>query len=332
MNKKVVWAGNSYFASHMRSAGWHVAVLPREFEAVSWADIVAISGFIPDVFIYGDCSVPPFLRDVESFPCPTVLYAIDTHIHSWYPRYAQGFDLCCVAMRDHLPAFSGHRLGDRQLRWLPLFAKDQDRRLEIQDGPRYEMIFVGKNDPELTPGRHGLLKELSGKVPLTVLQGRYAELYARSKLVLNVSEHGDLNFRVFEALGCGACLLTPRVGHGLLDLFEDGRELFTYDPEDVPRLAALILELLADGPRRAAAADAGLAAVDGKHRAAIRAGEFMDWICAHDLDRLVRDRLAAQDQIRQRYLRLLYLHLAQVENNPARARVFLEFAGPGRVV
>jgi hypothetical protein len=329
MQKNVVWAGNPYFASHMRSAGWHVVVLPRNFTSVSWTDIVAFSGFAPDVFIYGDCSVQPFLRDVEAFPCPTVFYAIDTHIHSWYPRYAQCFDLCCVAMRDHMSGFRGHRLGNEQLLWLPLFAKDHDRRLNLRDGSRYDIVFVGKNDPVLTPGRYALLRELRGKVPLTVLQGPYAELYARAKLVLNVSEHGDLNFRVFEALGCGACLITPRVGHGLLDLFSDGRNLFTYDPEDVPGLAALITELLPDGPRREAVADAGLAAVDGKHRAAIRARELMEWIFGQDLDRLVRDRLGAQDQIRQRYLRLLYLHLAESQSNPARARTFMDFAGPG---
>lgn len=331
MQKSVVWVGNPYFASHMRSAGWHVVILPREFEDVSWTDIVAYSGFTPDIFIYGDCSVQPFLRDVESFPCPTVFYAIDTHIHSWYPRYAQGFDLCCVAMRDHMSGFRGHRLGDEQLLWLPLFAKDHVRRLAVHDGARYEVVFVGKNDPVLTPGRYALLRELLCKVPLTVLQGPYAELYARARLVLNVSEHGDLNFRVFEALGCGACLITPRVGHGLLDLFADGRELFTYDPDDVPRLTALILELLADGPRREAVADAGLAVVDGKHRAAMRAREFMDWVSGQDLGRLVRDRLGAQFLIRQRYLRLLYLHLAESQNNPVRARKFMEFAGPAPV-
>lgn len=332
MQKIVAWAGNPYFASHMRTAGYHVVVLPRSLCTVTWADVTAQCGAVPDLFIYGDCSVPPFLRDIESFPCATVFYAIDTHIHSWYPRYAQAFDLCSVAMRDHLPTFSGHRLGNEQIAWLPLFAKDQDRRVEIHDGPRYEVVFVGKNDPSLTPVRHKLLQELGGKVPLTVLQGRYDELYARAKLVLNISEHEDLNFRVFETLGCGACLVTPRVGHGLLDLFSDGKELFTYDADDLEQLAALIRDLLADETRRNEVADAGLAAVDGKHRAADRAREFMEWIAAHDLAQLVRGRLAAKKWIRQSCLRLLYLHLAHAEADAERARMYVEFAGPGPVV
>lgn len=332
MQKIAAWAGNAYFASHMRSAGYHVVVLPRHLRTVTWTDVTHHCGTAPDVFVYGDCSVPPFLRDIESFPCPTVFYAIDTHIHSWYPRYAQGVDLCCVAMRDHLLSFAGHRLGNEQIAWLPLFAKDTDRRIPIHDGPRYDVVFVGKNDPLLTPGRHKLLQELAGRVPLTVLQGRYDELYSRAKLVLNISEHGDLNFRVFEALGCGACLITPRVGHGLRDLFSDGKELFTYDPNDIPALAELVRELLADDVRRLEVAEAGLAAVEGMHQAADRAREFMEWISAHDLARLVRKRLAAKEWVRQTYLRLLYLHLADAESDVERARMYVEFAGPGPVM
>lgn len=329
MKQIVAWAGNAYFVSHMRNAGYHVVVLPKSFRAVGWDDIIEHCGTVPDMFIYGDCSVLPFLRDIESFPCPTIFYAIDTHIHSWYPRFAQAFDLCCVAMRDHLSAFAGHRLRDDQISWLPLFAKDQDRRTDIHDNPRYDVVFVGKNDPSLTPVRHRLLQELGDKVPLTVLQGRYNEVYARAKLVLNISEHGDLNFRVFEALGCGACLITPRVGHGLLDLFSDGKDLFTYDADDLPALVRLIRELLADESRRDRVADAGLAAVEGKHRAADRAREFMEWISAQDLTHLVRERLAAKEGIRQGYLRLLYLHLAKAEADAERARMYMEFVGSG---
>lgn len=332
MQKNVVWAGNAYFASHMRNAGYHVVVLPRNLDVVTWSDVVTHCGGVPDVFIYGDCSRQPFLKDVESFMCATVFYAIDTHIHSWYQRYAQAFDLCCVAMRDHLAGFAGHRLESDQLRWLPLFAKDQDRPIPSGDKPRYEVVFVGKNDPQLTPGRYALLKALGDRVPLTVLQGGYAELYSRAKLVLNVSEHGDLNFRVFETLGCGACLITPRVGHGLLDLFTDGEELFTYDSNDVPSLVSLISKLLSDETKRRVVAAAGLSAVDMKHRAATRGQEFIEWLRAHDLSQLAKRRLAARDLIRRDYLRLLYLHLAQAESSAARARMYLDFAGPGTVM
>ena len=327
--KCIAWAGNAYFASHMRNAGYRVFVMPRNVSSLSWDDVVAKCGMSPDIFIYGDMSVTPFLKRVESFPCLTVFYAIDTHIHSWYPRYAQAFDVCCVAMRDHLPAFLGHRLCDGQVFWLPLFSKDQDRRIGDDGSKSFEVIFVGKNDPHITPGRFRLLKYLAARVPLEVRQGSYPELYGQARLVLNISEHGDLNFRVFEALGCGACLVTPRVGHGLLDLFRDGENLFSYEMGDREGLVRLIRAVLADEGRRKRVADNGLALVNERHRAANRSAELMALIEGVDAGRLVAERLGKAKEIHQDYLRLLYLHFAETEASPGRAGMYLEFAGRG---
>lgn len=326
MNRLVAWAGNPYFAHAMRELGWDSVVLPPE-AMLSWSDILSRCGRAPDLFIYGDVSAPPFLQGVEAFPCPTVFYAIDTHIHSWYPLYAQAFDLCCVAMRDHLPLFLNQRLGPEQVRWLPLFSREQDRPMPEAGPVVDDVIFVGKNDPDLTPGRYRFLQELGRRVPLTVRQGSYPELYARARLVLNVSEHGDLNFRVFEALGCGGCLLTPRVGHGLAELFRDGEELFIYDPEMMDDLVRLIDALLADPRRRERVAGQGRAAVLRGHQSMHRARQLFRWMEAMDLDTLAGTRLAAKDQIRA-WLRVVYLHFAEAEGNALRAQMYLrDFAG-----
>jgi glycosyltransferase involved in cell wall biosynthesis len=330
MTKKIIaWAGNAYFAAHMRNAGHQVFVMPRNVPFLTWDDIVSRCGSPPDLFVYGDMSVTPFLKQVESFPCLTVFYAIDTHIHSWYGRYAQAFDVCCVAMRDHMTGFSGHRLQKGQVFWLPLFSKDHDRRIAPETSPPFDLIFVGKNDPHITPGRFRLLKYLAEHVPLEVRQGSYPELYGQARLVLNISEHGDLNFRVFEALGCGACLVTPRVGHGLLELFRDGTDLFTYEMGDRDGLVRLIRDVLANEKRRRAVADSGLTLVNARHRAVHRSAELMEMLEGIDGGRLVASRLAETEAIRQEYLRLLYLHFAETEPSTERASMYLDFAGRG---
>jgi len=329
MNRCIAWAGNPYFVTHLRRAGNRVVVLPQDRVPLSWSDVLRACDGEPDLFVYGDCSTVPFLKGIESFPCLTLFYAVDTHIHSWYPHYAQAFDLCCVAMRDHMAAMRGQRLTDRQLRWLPLFAKDRDRPMEIEGELDFDVLFVGKNDPVLTPGRHRLLQTLAERVPLAVRQGYYPELYARAKLVLNVSEHGDLNFRVFEALGCGSCLVTPRVGHGLLDLFRDGEDLFCYDPHDMEGLVTLIQGLLLDADKRMKAADSGMRVVDSFHRAEHRCRDLLEWVAAVDSDHLIRARLAQAGHIHRVFLRLLYLLFAESESNAARRRMYLEFAEPG---
>lgn len=314
----VVLAGNAYFAAPLQRMGCEVIHIPHA-PVVTWAEVLARAGRPPDLFVYGDISAAPFLAGVEAFACPTVFYAIDTHIHSWYPRYAQAFDLCCVAMRDHLPAFLDHRLAPEQVCWLPLFSRDDDGPV---DAPRvFETLFVGKNDPSLTPGRWGMLEELRRRVSLIVLQGAYRELFAQAKVVLNVAEHGDLNFRVFEALGCGACLVTPRIGHGLEELFRDGEHLRLYDPNDVNGLADLINELLVDDAGRVRLAAAGHAAVMAGHREAHRAARLLELAARLDLPGLVRIRLERRRAIHDS-LRLLYLHWA--ESSPALAPIYLQ--------
>jgi glycosyltransferase involved in cell wall biosynthesis len=219
-----------------------------------------------------------------------------------------------------------------QVFWLPLFAKDHDRRVCPDNEELYEVIFVGKNDPKLTPGRFDLLEFLSGHVPLTVKQGSYPELYGKSKLVLNVSEHSDLNFRVFEALGCGACLITPRVGHGLLEMFRDGVDLFTYEMNDREGLVRLIRSVLADDVLRRHVAENGFEVVNERHRAGTRSAELLEKIDGVDAKLLVSSRLEHADDIFRTYLRLLYLHFAETETSPDRARMYLDFAGRGPVI
>lgn len=329
MTKLVAWAGNAYFAESMRELGYDSVLLPHA-AMIGWPEIVACCGRQPDLLIYGDISAPPFLRGLESFPCPTIFYAIDTHIHSWYPRYAQAFDLCCVAMRDHLPGFLGQRLQSSHVLWLPLFSREQDRLMPTAEPMTDQVLFVGKNDPVLTPGRFQFLKDLGRRVSLTVRQGWYPELYARANLVLNVSEHHDLNFRVFEALGCAACLLTPRVGHGLLELFRDGEDLFMYDPEDIDGLVELIGSLLRDEGRRTQVARTGHATVLRGHRASHRARTLCEWIDGIDVHGLVHRRLEGRGQIFEEWLRLLYLHFAETEESEPRAAMYLrDFARSG---
>ena len=93
---------------------------------------------------------------------------------------------------------------------------------------RYDVSFVGSLDARLHPDRVALLDALRGRLPLHVAEGPYADVFTHSRIVLNQTVRGDLNARVFEALACGALLLTERTGNGLLDLFADGEELVTY--------------------------------------------------------------------------------------------------------
>ncbi|WP_167590575.1 glycosyltransferase [Oceanidesulfovibrio indonesiensis] len=324
-SSRVAWAGNPYFSDRLADRGWRITHIPLKKSFIDWPHIVEACGGEPSLFILGDRSSAPLLRGVERFPCPTVSIFVDTHIHSWHPLYAQAFDLATVAMRDHLESFRGRLLPDDRLLWLPLFArKDDAPQPDVKQV--HDLLFVGKVDADLTPGRHRFLHELAEHAPLTMLRGPYRELFPTGKLILNESERGDLNFRVFEALGCGCCLLTPDVGHGLRDLFTDGEDLFLYPPGDVRAVAELTRRLLENDHTRHRVAASGLARVDTSHRDSHRAEQFENWLAGFDMTALATERLSRASRIKREFLNVIYLHLAESCAGTDAARLYLREA------
>jgi glycosyltransferase involved in cell wall biosynthesis len=297
-------------------------------EALSWEDIAARCNGAPDAVVYADRSLPPPLLGVERFPCLTAFYCIDSHIHGWYPAYAEAFDLCAVSLRDHVVPFAAALSPARTL-WLPPFAEERYQPRPAQKD--FDLLFVGTVDPETTPLRHAFLERLGRLFPtLAVRRGDFGELLPRARVVLNIAERGDLNFRVFEALACGSCLLTPRLGNGQDELFREGEHFACYAPDDAEDAAQAARALLDDAPRREALARAGLAQVDVAHRPAHRAASFAAFL-RQGLDenlparRLDRGGTGQGQQLRQR-LRLLYLHWAEHCGDPALAARYLREA------
>lgn len=319
----LVWLGNPVLAPHMRDLGWRVVVHNYvKPEPLAWPDLCGLAEQEPDAVILIDKSRPPMLLGVERFPCPTLFHCVDSHIHSWHPDYAQAFDFCTVSLKDHMPRFLGGRLPEDRIQWLPPFAAQEDRPPDHASDHRreWDLLFVGKMNPATSPRRCAFMDELRKRLPfLEVRQGDYRELFARARLVLNYAEREDLNFRVFEALGCGACLVTPRVAHGQAELFADGRDLFCYDMEDMDGLVKLVKELLADPERCEKAAQSGLARVNAAHRAMHRAQSLDRLLRGPEVPALVNERLEQARAIHEAHLRLLYLHFAEVLADPARA-------------
>uniref|UniRef100_B8DNV9 Spore protein YkvP/CgeB glycosyl transferase-like domain-containing protein n=1 Tax=Nitratidesulfovibrio vulgaris (strain DSM 19637 / Miyazaki F) TaxID=883 RepID=B8DNV9_NITV9 len=322
---RLFWIGSPFFAQALREEGWQVHAMDFQQVAVfGWQDIVRAAGWEPDVVVVADKSRPPFVLGMESFPCLTVFYCVDSHIHSWYPLYAQAFDVCLMSLRDHIPLVAGRRLPDERIWWTPAFAKDAD--LPRPTTPEWDLLFVGTVDAARTPARHAFLQRLGQRLPgLHVTRGDYRALYPRGRLLLNYCEHGDLNFRVFEALGCGGCLVTPRIGHGLADLFEDGRDLLLYEPDDIDNLAEVVRTALSDPERCARIAASGLARVDAAHRARHRARDFTKRL--RELPQgIVAERRARAHDIRRTHLRLIYLLLAEQMPSPLLREAYLAAA------
>lgn len=328
--KTLVWLGMPFFAEHLSAHGWRVLRPGFSPSApYTWNDILALTdGTVPDMVIYGDASVPPPLLGVERFPCLTAFYAVDSHVHSWYPIYAQAFDLCFVSLKEHLLLFTKGRLPESRVFWCPAHARDEHRPPAVHPEPEWDALFVGTTDPALLPARHAFLRALKNRLPtFHAISGNFVELFPKARLIVNECGSSELNFRIFEALGLGCCLLTPNTGPPLTDLFHNGTELFTYRERDPDDCAALARRLLEDGMTRRNVAQAGLRAVDRAHRASHRAAQCHEAVAellAGDNHRdIIRLRLADAPAIHTEILRLLYLHHAETVPDETLKRAYL---------
>ncbi|WP_419784095.1 glycosyltransferase family protein [Maridesulfovibrio sp.] len=324
-DKTIAWVGNIFFRKGMDRLGYKTVHIPLEGQQVlTWQDIVDKTGTEPFAVIYADKSIAPPIAGVENFPCLTIFHCIDTHIHSWYPLYAQGFDICLVSLKDHLERFSP-RLKESRILWFPPIAMDHDQPADMEK--EWDLLFVGTVDAELTPERKIFLDKVAEKIPgLHVTKGRFRELFPRAKVVLNIAERGDLNFRVFEALACGSCLLTPKIDNGLFDLFEDEVHLVTYEPNNAADLIEKFNMLLDDDELRERIARQGNELIEREHRIINRAETLHNVINEMNVEAAIKNRIEAAPQLRRNFLKSLYLHWAEEVGVPELQMVYLQAA------
>ncbi len=323
--KIIAWVGNIFFRSGMDRLGYKTVHIPIQGQQVfTWDDIVEKTGTEPFAVVYADRSIAPPLAGVENFPCLTIFHCIDTHIHSWYPLYAQGFDICLVSLKDHLDRFTP-RLKDSRLLWFPPVPMDHDVPADMPK--EWDLLFVGNVDAELTPQRKIFLDDVAKRISgLHITKGRFSQLFPRAKVVLNIAERGDLNFRVFEALACGACLLTPKIEQGLFDIFEDGVHLMTYEANNPEDLVAKFNILLNDEELRRRIALQGNELIESSHRIINRARTLHNVIMGMNIEETVNNRIKAAPQLRRNFLRSLYLHWAEEIAIPEFQETYLQAA------
>ncbi len=259
---RVVFAGHERKTPDVllrRSPGYNIETLLDELP----------SGFKPDRIIYHDDSAPLMLAGFEKVTIPTLFYSIDSHHHiGWHAHFALAFDCVLVAQRNYLEKFQSTHSNAH---WFPLWAPEL---VEPNYPKTIGVSFRGNLNPKLHPKRAKFFEKLKQLVALDLQVGRYADTYARSKIVINQAVKDDINFRTFEAIICGALLITPEVGTGLSELFCPGRDLITYRPGDVDEAAQKIRYFLAHDDERENIAQSGRAQVLRYHTAACRAEQL----------------------------------------------------------
>lgn len=290
---KIIIFNQNWFAHELRSLGHDVITcgfephlefqIPRRMNNI--ADVLnSIGGPKPDAILWHDNSMPVLLMSgFDSCEVPTIFYSVDTHHHHDIHSFiAPLFDHILVAQKDYLKVFAD---SGSPTSWFPLWAP---RFVEAKSEKRFSSTFVGNLIPELNPRRVAFFEALRKKIPIHIAHGDYWEIFPYADIIVNQTVKGDLNFRVFEAMMCGAALLTERSPNGLFDLFEENKHLITYEPDNVDDAAAKVNELLANPTHMRSIARAGREMILNNHMAIHRA-KAIENLCANLTKRAPRE-------------------------------------------
>lgn len=270
----------SDFAAAWRSAGHKVFVINHGAEAdarrehpLNWRgveEILSAAAFQPDLVCYVDNGNFPILLDPEEIPRPSIFYSIDTYCHPWHPAWGHGFDKVLVAQKDFVSMFTGEGLDAA---WFPLFWRRCGKAGGERDIP---VSFVGSIGLPNNPGRESFLRGFRKAQPLVMLSGDYAPVFSRSRIALNQTAFGEINFRCFEAMAFGCALLMERCENGFTGLFAPGENILPpYGRGNAREAAAIAATFLKKPEALAEIANAGRDLVLARHSAEARAKEIV---------------------------------------------------------
>ncbi|GKS59267.1 hypothetical protein YTPLAS18_27940 [Nitrospira sp.] len=154
------------------------------------------------------------------------------------------------------------------------------------------VCFVGTLNPTWNPERVALLASLRERIPIEVRTGSYVGTFNRSQIALNQSCSNDLNFRTFQAMACGALLLTERIGNGLTDLFQEGHHYVGYERGNLEEIVAAVDYYRRRPAERTAIAEAGYRRGREARTSRHRAERLLQQLRRHDLSSMIASRRA----------------------------------------
>jgi hypothetical protein len=239
-----------------------------------WA-ILDSQGFRPDLTVWVDRCRPLEVFGLEYLPGAVMGFSIDQYCNPWHVPYSWAFDMFLVAQKDYLPLFADRRAW-RPCHWFPLYCRlDRDVDMELpRDIP---VSFVGTLNPPLNTMRRPFLDAFRRLCPTVVRRGAYAPIFNRSRIVLNQSAVGELNFRLFQAAACGAAVLTEDAPNGLREAFDPGHEILVYPRGNAQEAARLAAQALSEPEALRRLALRGKRRVQREHTATVRARQIVRW-------------------------------------------------------
>lgn len=162
--------------------------------------------------------------------------------------------------------------------------------------------FVGNRKHPNNRDREVFLDGFRKTHPLFIYTGPFEEIFSRSRIVLNQTACSEVNYRCFEAMACGAALLTEFCDHGMADLFSSGVNILPpYVRNNWKHASAIAARALAVPEKLVEIAEAGRDLIGRYHLARHRAAEVAD-----TLEGLLREK-APQRRMEELDIRRTFL-------------------------
>lgn len=223
-----------------------LASLPRDFE--------------PDLVLFYWPDQEPLPDGLERCPVPVVGVLSDYNLS--LPYVAGLWPLFDMLLVDRPGVELFRRLSFADVRPFCQFTFKVHHRLYPDVARDLDVAFAGNLNPVVQRDRARWIRRLlrlgeSGPT-VAVTSGLYGEGYGRflnrARLGFNRSIRGEMNLRAFEVPACGALLLMEEENEEVRDFLAPGEEVVLYGEHDFEEV---VLDLLADEPRRARIARAG---------------------------------------------------------------------------
>lgn len=226
-----------------------------------------------DLFLYVE-PLGLLPRGLERSPIPTACVLSDVNRKA-APRLRTAllFDRVFVYKHRFRTAFTRHPAGT--VHWWP-YALDETVFRDPGVERDLDVAFIGR----LYTQRRRELAAWLGKRCRTNEQRYYARheiprVYGRARIVINVPDPDtDFNWRVMEAMFCGAMLLTPRSDNGQDLLFEEGTHFVSFSGD--ADLRTKLDYYLSHDDERARIAAAGRDLVHARHTLSRRIPELLE--------------------------------------------------------
>lgn len=232
-----------------------------------------------DLYLYLD-PLGLIPKGLSSVGIPTACVICDAHRHlDSRVALSKLFDEVFLYHRNYVPKFTKAR-REKTVHWMP-YACDLTLFRDLGVKRDIDVAFVGQTFG-FGSERSRVLRRLAERWTVNeqrvYRQDEIPGVYSRARIVVNMPLADDLNFRVFEAMACGAMLLTRRADNGQDDLYQDGEHFVSYGDEG--ELFDAVERYLRDERARTAIARAGFEETVRAHGLEARLGEMLRTIAS----------------------------------------------------